>query len=257
MSKLPASTGWLWIKEGLALFMKQPGGLTSLALLYAMLNMVISIIPIVGQLGAIVLIPVFSLAFMQACADIDQGKRIVPALLATGFRKPQFPSLFAVGLLYLVVAGLAIGVSTLADGGMLMKMLTGQIDPASKEVRQANLSGAFLLTILVCLPAAMGFCFAAPLIYWQRMSVGKAIFFSFFSVLRSLKAFIVFALSQFGLTLMCTQVIMLILGRSQFALTMVMPIVMLLLSVLIHCAFYASYRHIFGSPVPKPAAAAE
>ncbi|MES2257910.1 MAG: BPSS1780 family membrane protein [Pseudomonadota bacterium] len=247
MEKLPAGTGWLWIKQGFALYRKQPGALTLLFLLYAMLNLLLGVIPLLGQVAAVVLIPVFSVAFMQACAHIDQGKRVMPALLSTGFQKPAFPNLLALGLLYLVVATLAIGLSALVDQGAFLKLMTGQLEPNSREAREANLGGAFLLTMLICLPAAMGFCFSAPLIYWQRMSIGKAIFFSFFSVLRTLKSFIVFALSLFGLTILSSQLVLLLFGRSEIAFTMLMPLSMLL-SVLMHCSFYASYRQIFGVP---------
>lgn len=249
MGKLPASTGWLWIKQGFELFKQQPGGLTSLAMLYAMLNLVLSIVPFIGQLAAIVLIPAFSVAFMQACADVEQGKRVVPALLLSGFRKPAFPKLLAVGLLYVSAAALAIGLASLTSDGMLVKLLTGKIAHDSAEARDANLGSALLLILAIGLPAAMAFCFAAPLIYFQNMGVGKSIFFSFFGVLRAFKTFVVFAVSQFGLMLLLTQIVGLIFGGSPTLLVMVMQIVLVLFSVLFHCAFYASYRQIFGSPV--------
>lgn len=252
MGKLPASTGWLWIKQGFELFKQQPGSLTSLAMLYAMLNLVLSIVPLVGQLAAIVLIPAFSVAFMQACADVEQGKRVVPALLLSGFRKPAFPKLLAVGLLYVSAAALAIGLASLVSDGMLVKLLTGKIAHDSAEARDANLGSAMLLILAIGLPAAMAFCFAAPLIYFQNMGVGKSIFYSFFGVLRAFKTFVVFAVSQFGLMLLLSQIVGLIFGRSATLFVMVMQIVLVLFSVLFHCSFYASYRQIFGSPVqPK------
>lgn len=254
MGKLPASTGWLWIKQGFGLFRQQPGGLTSLAMLYAMLNLVLSIVPFIGQLAAIVLIPAFSVAFMQACADVEQGKRVLPALLLSGFRKPAFPKLLAVGLLYVSAAALAIGLASLASDGMLVKLLTGKIAHDAPEARDANLGSALLLIMAIGLPAAMAFCFAAPLIYFQNMGVGKSIFFSFFGVLRAFKTFVVFAISQFGLMLLLSQIVGLIFGRSPTLFVMVMQIVLVLFSVLFHCAFYASYRQLFGSPVaPKEA----
>lgn len=258
MDKLPASTGWLWIKEGFKLFRKQPGGLTTLILLYGILNMAVGIIPLLGQVLLIVLIPVFSTAFMQACANIEQEQRLTPALLITGFRSPALPQLIALGMLYMLAGMLAIGASWLVDDGTFLKLLTGQLDPRSPEARDANLGGAFALAILICIPAAMAFCFGAPLIYWKKMSVGKAVFFSFYAVLRSAKAFIVFALSMFGITMIGSQVVILIFGRSNLAMNMLVALSMLL-SVLMHCAFYASYKQIFGAPyeaepkeVPQP-----
>lgn len=252
MGKFPASTGWLWIKQGYQLFRKQPAGLTSLAMLYAMLNLLFGVLPFIGQLAFIILVPAFSVAFMQACADIEQGKRVVPALLLSGFRKPAFPKLLAVGLLFVVMAGLAIALSTLADDGMLLKLLTGRADPNSKAAREASLGSAFLLMLVVGLPTAMALCFSGPLIYFQGMSLGKSIFYSFFSVLHALKTFIVFTLSLSGLMLLVMQLSGLLFGRTPVVMYVVMQIVALLVWVLTQCAFYASYRQIFGSPWQQP-----
>ena len=248
MGKLPAGTGWLWIRQGFALFRKQPGGLISLAMLYTLLNLLVSVVDVLGQMVLIVLIPTFSVAFMQACLHIEQGKRVLPSLLLAGFRKPAFPRLLTVGFLYMAAAMLAMGLAWLVDDGTLFKVLSNKIDPSSAEARDANLGTAFLLIMAVGLPAAMAFCFSAPLIYFQNMSVPKALFYSFFAVWRALKTFIVFGISQFGLVLLLTQITAMLFGASPKLLVYVMNMALLLFSVLIHCSFYASYRQIFGSP---------
>lgn len=254
MEKLPANSGWLWIKQGFGLFIKQPGALITLILLYGLFNMVVGIVPVLGQIALVLLVPVFSTAFAQACANIEQGQRVTPGLLFTGFRKPILPRLMTLGLLYMIVALLAMGLSSLVDDGMLLKLMTGQVNPNANAVRDANIGTAFLVAIAVCIPAAMGFCFAAPLIYWQNLSVGKAVFFSFFAVQRSLLAFIVFGISLFSISMIAIQCVLLVFGRTQLAMSMLLPLSMLL-SVQMHCAFYASYRHIFGAPYEqaKPA----
>ena len=86
MEKLPANTGWIWVKEGFALFRKQPAELSTLFISYMFLMLGVGIIPVIGQILPLVLVPVFSMAFMQACVQIEQGKRIYPNLLLTGFR---------------------------------------------------------------------------------------------------------------------------------------------------------------------------
>src|SRR5438876_9355872 len=102
MEKLPANTGWTWVKEGFALFRKQPAELSTLFISYIFLMLALGIIPVVGQILPLVLVPVFSMAFMQACVQIEQGKRIYPSLLLTGFRSPAFPNLLKLGGLYLL-----------------------------------------------------------------------------------------------------------------------------------------------------------
>jgi len=247
MNKLPASTGWLWIKEGFALFRKQPGGLCTLFLGYMFVMICASLLPVIGQFIPVTLVPIFSIAFMQACADIEQNKRITPMLLFTGFRKPAFTPLFALGTLYLAAAALAVAVSALADDGVLFKLLEGRIEPDAQAVQQANLGGAMLLAIMVYVPVAMAFCFAAPLIYWQKMGLGKAIFFSFFAVLRALRAFVTFALGWFGICMSVAMIVLLIFGSTDLARSMMVPLSMVL-TVVINCSFYASYRQIFGVP---------
>ncbi|MDC8759741.1 BPSS1780 family membrane protein [Janthinobacterium fluminis] len=256
MEKLPASTGWLWVKQGFGLFRQQPGGLSTLFLGYMFCMLAVSIVPLLGQILPVILVPVFSVAFLQACNHIEQGKRVFPNLLLSGFRKPAFPMLFALGLLYISMAVLAIGASSLVDGGAFWQLMTGQIDGQSELLKEADVGAAILLTIALYVPAAMGFCFAAPLIYWQKMSVGKAVFFSFFAVLRSLKAFAVFALTWFAITVVASQILFMVFGRSQLAMQFMVPL-SVILTVIMHCSFYASYRQLFGAPqgvsLDKPA----
>ena len=80
MEKLPANTGWIWIKEGFALFRKQPAEISTLFLAYMFLMLGLNLlqIPILGQILPVILVPVFAMAFMQACLNIEQGKRVYP-----------------------------------------------------------------------------------------------------------------------------------------------------------------------------------
>jgi hypothetical protein len=44
------------------------------------------------------------MAFMQACLMIENGERVTPAVLLTGFRKPVLAALCKIGLVYLAVS---------------------------------------------------------------------------------------------------------------------------------------------------------
>ena len=88
MEKLPAKTGWLWVKDGFALFRKQAAEVSTLFLSYMFLMLALGIVPVIGQLLPLILVPVFAMSFMQACANIEQGKRVYPNLLLVGFRSP-------------------------------------------------------------------------------------------------------------------------------------------------------------------------
>lgn len=247
MEKLPPRTGWLWVKQGFGLFRQQPGGLATLFLGYMFCMLAAGFLPLLGMVLPVILVPVFSIAFMQACVDIEQGKRVMPQLLLTGFRKPVLPWLCALGLLYLLTAVLAIGVSALIDGGVFWQLVTGQIDAKDAAASDTSVGSAILMTIVLYIPAAMSFCFAAPLVCWQNMSLGKALFFSFFAVLRALPAFITFAASWFAISVVLSQAVILVFGRSTLLMPVMLPL-SIVMTVIMHCSFYASYRQIFGAP---------
>jgi hypothetical protein len=251
MEKLPARTGWLWLKQGASLFRQQAGGLTTLFLAFMFFMFALSFLPLLGQFLQTALIPVFSIAFMQACLEIDMGRRVFPNLLATGFRKPVFAPLFKLGLAYLGVAAIVIGCAYLVAGDVFWQLATGQIEADSDAVTNSNIRSAILLAAILYVPAAMAFCFAGPLIYWQQMSVGKALFFSFFSVWRSLTAFLVLVMAWFAVAVFGTQLVYLIFGTADLGLV-VRGALYVVLTVIMHCTVYASYRQIFGSPAAMP-----
>lgn len=255
MEKLPANTGWVWVKEGFALFRKQPIEISTLFLAYMFLMLAIGILPLLGQILPMVLVPVFSMAFMQACVNVEQGKKVYPSLLLTGFRSPAFRTLLKLGVLYLVAAVLALAASALVDDGVFWQVMSGGKDLDAETIRGSNMSLAMMFSAMVYLPAAMAFWYAAPLIAWQNMSVGKAIFYSFFAVQRAGKAFLIYGLSwlMIGVLLpaIVSSVIAMIVAKG-FAVMMVLLPLSLMLTVVMYCSFYPTYTHLFGRPQALP-----
>jgi hypothetical protein len=257
MEKLPASVGWMWVKEGFALFRKQPGEMSTLFLSYLFLMLAIGIVPLLGQILPLVLVPVFAMAFMQACANIEQGKKVYPNLLLTGFRSPAVMKLLQLGVLYLVAAVIALAASTLIDGGVLWQVLSGQEAMDEKAVRDSNMSLAMMFAAVVYLPAAMAFWYAAPLIAWQNMGVGKAVFYSFFTVKRLGKAFLLYGLAWLLIGVLLPSIVSSIIGLLFGTRTVVMLLLLplsLVMTVIMYCSFYPTYTHVFGrpqQPMPK------
>jgi hypothetical protein len=255
MQKFPAHLGWQWIKEGFALFRKQPAEMSTLFLSYFFLMIVIGIIPLLGQVLPLILIPVFSIAFLQACANVEQGKRVYPNLLLTGFRSPAFITLVKLGVLYLIAAIIATGASSLIDGGVFFKAMTGQITLDAEAVEGSNMSTAMLFAAVLYIPAAMAFWYAAPLIAWQKMGLMQAVFYSFFSVRRAGKAFIVYGLGWIAvgvlLPVFVSSLIALLTGSREVTVMILLPL-SIVMTVIMYCSFYPTYAHVFGSPnTPK------
>jgi hypothetical protein len=251
MEKLPAKVGWLWIKEGFALFRKQPAELSTLFFGYMFLMLAIGMVPLLGQVLPLILIPIFSITFMQAAAYVEIGRKVYPNLLLTGFRSAQVRTLLQLGLLYLVAAIIAIGASALIDGGTFWQAITGRMTVSEQTVRNSNMSMAMLFAAVVYIPAAMAFWYAAPLIAWQKMGLGKAIFFSFYAVRRAGKAFIVFGLAWVALNIVLPAIVSTLVGMLTGSATAAMFTLLplsVVLTVIMYCSFYPTYTRMFGDP---------
>jgi hypothetical protein len=247
MNNMPAITGWNWLKQGAGLFRQQPAALTTLLFANILISIGISAVPLLGPMIAVILIPSFSMAFMQACLMIENSQRVTPAVLLTGFRKPAFTELCKVGLIYLGVSLLLALITRFAvDPGFWEQVARQSREGAQPEVSTSDVLSMFAIFGLD-VAALMALCFAAPLAYWQKMGPGKAVFYSFFAVLRSARVFLVLLLAWFAIFFAICMVVTMILGGSNITRVLIMWLIFLFI-LLLQCAMYAGYREIFGKP---------
>ena len=244
MSAIPAKAGWAWLKQGMGLFRKQPAALTTLLFANVLFSFAISAVPLLGQIAAVVLIPSFSMSFMQACLMIEHGQRVTPLVLLTGFRKPALARLCKIGIAYLAVTAVLTLIAYLLLGDSFWKQAA---TPTSVPVvDRSDVFGVLLIAVLQ-IATVMSLCFAAPLAYWQQMPPGKAIFYSFFAVLRSARVFLVMLIAWFSLFMASTIVPLIIFGNGSLG-RVVIAWLGFLFILLLQCAMYAGYRQIFGVP---------
>jgi hypothetical protein len=250
MNELPARTGWEWLKQGMGLFRKQPAALTTLLFANILFSIGLSAVPILGSVLAVVLIPSFTMAFMQACLMIENGDRVTPAVLLTGFRQPALVALCKLGLVYLAVSLLMMVITRLAiPPEVIMQMMPrpdAKTPPNVQTSHMLALFGVFLLDVAVLVTL----CFAAPLTYWKHMGPGKATFYSFFAVIRTARPFLVLLAAWFGIFFGVCIVAALVFGDAALGRVVLMWLIFLFM-LLLQCAMYAGYRTIFGKPAEK------
>jgi hypothetical protein len=244
MSAIPAKAGWSWLKQGMGLFRKQPGALTTLLFANVLFSLLIGAIPILGQIAAVVLIPSLSMAFMQACLLIENNQRVTPAVLLTGFRKPAVKNLCKIGLAYLAVTILLTLIAWLTIGEDFWKQA---VTPgAAPVIAPSDLFGVLLIAVLE-IATVIALCFASPLAFWQQMPPGKAIFYSFFAVVRSAHVFLVMLMAWFAIFMTSAMVLMMVFGVSSFG-RIAITWLGFLFVLFLQCAMYVGYRQIFGVP---------
>lgn len=255
--KIPARAGWQWVKDGIALYRRQPLEIATLFLAYMFMLLAIGFIPVAGQILPVLLTPVFSMAFMEACVRVEEGQRVHPGVLLSGFRSPRFPRLAMLGTLYLPAALVAIGSSALVDGGAFWSIVTGEAKLDADFIRSTNVGLGVLMACTVYTLASMAFWYAAPLIAWKDMGVFKAMFYSFFAVRKALKAFLVYGLLWVNIGVLLpsflASLLTILSGRPALGTMVLMPL-LLLMSAIFYCSFYPTYVTIFGRPRGTPPA---
>jgi hypothetical protein len=244
MSAIPAKAGWDWLKQGMALFRKQPMALTTLLFANVLFSLAISAVPWLGQIVAMVLIPSFSMSIMQACLMIEHGERVTPQVLLTGFRQPGVITLCKIGLVYLAAIGITSVLTYLMVGDVLFKQGADVVTPP--VIDGATALGVTVVAVLQIATVVL-LCFAAPLAYWQQMAPGKSIFYSVFAVLRSARVFLVMLMAWIALFIVANLVPRILFGNSTIG-WVVTTWIGVLFILLLQCAMYAGYRQIFGVP---------
>lgn len=251
MKGLPASTGLLWLKQGFALFRQQPGILMMLIFTNLLIAMLLSQFPLLGPMLMLCAVPSFTMAIQQSCRLIDEGQRVHPRVLLTGFRKDAIKPLFKLGLVYM---GILLVLSFLA---FLF------LDPASLKAAQASMAAQeppildsrtalVFSSIMLALGLSMlTLSFAPGLTYWKRMPTFKAIFYSVFAVFGSKAPMAVMLFAWVGMFIMVQFVITALLGAT--AISQVIITWFSFIAILIfHCATYAAYKQILGAPEDLP-----
>lgn len=261
MNTVPAVCGWKWVLTGFALFRKNPAMWALLVFSYIMLMQLLGMIPVLGWIAATVLIPAFSASFMIVSRELDQGRKIGFALLFSGFRS-NLPALLRQGSLYLASALAILGLSALADGGVLLQLLLLGERPPASAFEDGSLAGAAALAGTLYLPMLASFWFAPALSAWRNLPALQALFYSLFATFRNWRAFLAYGVALLLLGLVCSFALFLLallmrglLGnKSQDAfLLVVLPVILTYVPTLF-ASFYASYRDIFPPPDAEPEA---
>jgi hypothetical protein len=247
--KLPARRGWLWLAAGFAIFRKNPAMLTLLVVSYWMLVALVNVIPVVGSIAATLSIPAFSVSLMNACRALDQGRPIGPQILFSGFRE-NLRALLILGGIYLGATLTLLGISGMADGGLLMQMMLAGTPPPEEALQSGEFLAAAQIALLLLAPLLMAYWYAPMLAAWHGFSPSKALFFSFIASARNWRAFLAYsgAMIVYGAVLpgLVLGLLASVLPDEINSLAALLSIPLLLvLAPVLFASFYASYRDVF------------
>ncbi len=232
--KADAGQGWQWIVGGFALFRKNPPIWITLFVIYFLIVIVVSIIPVVGPLVMTLLAPVFTAGFMLACRDVEAGEELELGYLIAGF-KHNAGQLITVGGLYLVGSITILGLMMMGGGGAILgSAALGQMQGAEPTEAMVGAMGGMLVALLVALallvPLLMAYWFAPALVVLRNMTAMDAMKLSFVGCLRNMWPFLVYGVIAF---------ILMMIAMIPFGLGM------LILVPVLNASIYLGYKDIF------------
>lgn len=237
LKHVPASTGIQWVKQGVQTFFRQPFAISGLFFMFMAAVSLISIVPFLGSLVAILITPAATLGLMAASRDASQGIFPMPATLITAFRKTpnNTRAMLILGGLYVAGLLLLVGVAMLLGPTLPDEAIETGLTP--EMIGSIIGSPGIWLSFLLYIPILMMFWHAPALVHWHGVAPVKSLFFSLLACWTNKGAMIVFALAWFGLMLICALLVTLISGAIGGAAMgfAVYPLVLILASV-----FYAS-----------------
>lgn len=247
LNQVSAGHGWVWVKQGLRVFFKQPLAMAGLFFMFMMGISLLAVIPLVGTFLAVALVPAGTLGLMAAAREADAGRFPMPLTLLTAFRagSERSKAMWLLGGLYAAVLLVVMLVSSLLLPTEALQALQGdQVDP--EQVREALLGPGLLVVALLYVPMLAAFWHAPPLVHWHGVAPVKALFFSWLACWRNKGALLVFGLGWLGIFLLAGLLTSLVAGLlGPQALAIVTYPMVLLLAAMFHASLYFTFRDSF------------
>ena len=233
-----AGNGWSWIVEGFQIFKLNPLMWIVLLLIYLVIAVALSFVPIIGSLVFNLIGPVFIAGFMLGCRALDNGEELLINHLFAGF-KENTGQLITIGGIYLVGLIVIIGavVAGMVSSGADLSALSKGIPPDAETSKSLLL--AILFGFLLVIPLMMAYWFAPALVALNNLSAIEAMKQSFNACWQNILPLFVFSI--IGTVLLMLAMIPLGLGLLVF-----FPVMIAVL--------YTSYKDIFNIQTSDQAA---
>lgn len=219
--------GIAWWSEGWSLFREATGLWIGIGVVLIIINVVLGMIPLVGQIATYLLIPVFGGGLMLGCYALDNGEGLSFGHLFAGFQN-NFGQLALVGLLYMLgFVAIGIIIFAISGAGVAMAMFKGG---HGGGIALSTIMGGVLLGVALGIPLAMAMWFAPALVALHDVPAARAMKLSFQGCWRNMMPFLIYGIVFIVLAVIAT--IPVGLGWLVLVPTMV-------------CSTYVSYKEIF------------
>lgn len=260
LQTVPARNGVLWVRHGLKVFQRKPLALTGLFGMFMFLGFALMLIPALGPLLLLAMLPLVSLGFMLATHQVLQAQTpnaavfLAPLQLTPERRNTQL----VLGVSYALATVAIMFFSDWLDGGSFAALqdLLGKGDVDEKTLEAAlaepRLFWGSLTRLSLATLLSIPFWHAPALVHWGGQGALQALFSSTLGVWRNKTAFALSALCWGGLALALSSLLTLVfslLGLGKLVPMMILP-AGLMLSTVFYSSLYFTFVDcfMFGAP---------
>lgn len=247
-------TGLQWVKLGVQIFWRQPIALAALFFLCMAAMSLVSMVPMVGTVLALALLPTTSLIMMVGAAEAWSNRTPTPALIWRVLRggRDRLHALAVLGICYALGFGLLMFLSSLVDGGGFARVYLGLMPLSPQLAQDASFQAAMWTATLLYLPLSFLFWHAPALVHWHGTSALKAMFFSIVACSRNIGAFFMYGLGWMVMLLVAgaalaltTGLLSLVVGHVAMAL---MVVAAMALVAMLFTSTVFTFRDCFAAP---------
>lgn len=246
---VPARTGFQWVKLGAQTFFRQPLAMAGLFFMFMATVSVLSLVPVIGTLLSLALVPAATLGLMAASREAQQGRFPMPTTMVTAFRAgpANTRSMLILGAMYAAALMLVFGVGALfaPEVAPVVDMPDGEVTP--ERVRALFNNPGLWAALVLYVPVVMAFWHAPALVHWHKVTPLKSLFFSLMACWANKGAMLLYGLGWMAVIMMAGVVMNLLavlLGGTALLNLVIYPMV-LLLAAMFHTSIWFTVRDSF------------
>jgi len=192
----PGRRGVAWLRQAAGMLAAARVPWLLLLLFYYLIQLMVSVVPLVGPLAMMVLRPVFNVGFLAAAWTQERGGMPEIRHLFRGFRS-NLRALVPIGVVFIAGTTLAVLATALVDGGALLEAITTNAKPDEAMAANGRLEAAMLFAIVCALPSLLAVWFAPALVVFQDCGAGQALATSLRAALANWRPVAVYGLLLF------------------------------------------------------------
>ena len=252
LRSVPAGQGAQWVRQGFRAFFMRPLAFTALFATFMFLVFALALLPFVGALVVLGLLPLVTLGFMIATREALAGSTPTARAFIEPLRGPPAArtALLRLGLVYAATTFAVMWLSDLVDGGAFEALMdampasSSSPDAVAQKLAAPGLQLGMLLRFGLAGLLAVPFWHAPALVHWDGQGCAQALFSSTLACWRNRAAFTVYSAVWFALVLgfaMFGSLLFALLGQAPLFALAAVP-----LSLLLTTVFYASLYFTFS-----------